>query len=49
MSPEDRLATDITLDGQDLVLPDAAKMTLIIPKGGLEETSLRALEFAWLP
>ena len=40
---------DITLDGQDPVLPGAAKMTLIIPKGGLEETSLRVSEFAWLP
>ena len=40
MSPEDRRATDITLDGQDPVLPDAAKMTLIVPKGGHEGTSL---------
>ena len=49
MSPEDRLATDITLDGQDLVFPGAEKMTLIVPKKGLKETSLRASEFAWLP
>ena len=40
MSPEDRRATDITLDGQDPILPGAAKMTLIVLKGGLEETSL---------
>ena len=49
MSSEDRRATDITLDGQDLVLPGAAKMTLINPKGGLEGTSFRDSEFAWLP
>ena len=49
MSPEDRRATDIILDGQDPVLPGAAKMTLIVPKGGLEEISLRDLELAWLP
>ena len=49
MSPEDRRATDITLDGQDLVLPDAVKMTLIVPKGGFEETSLLDSELAWLP
>ena len=40
MSPEDRRATDIILDGHDLVLPGAAKMTLIVPKGGLEGISL---------
>ena len=49
MSPEDRRATDITLDGQDPVLPGVAKMTLIVPKGGLEGISLRDSEFAWLP
>ena len=49
MSPEDGQATNITLDGQDPVLPGAAKMTLIVPKGGLEEISLRDLELAWLP
>ena len=36
MSPEDRRATDITLDGHDPVLPGAVKMALIIPKEGLE-------------
>ena len=48
MSPEDRRATDITLDGHDPILPGAAKMTLIVPKGGLEKISLRDSEFAWL-
>ena len=49
MSPKDRRAMDITLDGQDLVLLGATKMTLIVPKRGLEETSFRDSEFAWLP
>ena len=49
MSLEDRRATDITLDGQDPVLPGVVKMTLIVPKGGLEETSLRDSELAWHP
>ena len=35
MSPEDKRAMDITLDGQDPVLLGAAKMTLIVPKGGV--------------
>ena len=37
MSPEDRRATNIILDGQDPVLPGAVKMTLIVPKGVLKE------------
>ena len=49
MSPEDRRAMDITLDGQDHVLPDAVKMTLIVPKGDLEGTSFRDSKLAWLP
>ena len=49
MSPEDKRVMDITLDGQDPVHLGAAKMTLIVPKGGLEETFLRDSEFAWLP
>ena len=49
MSPEDRRDTDITLDGKDPVLPGATKMTLIVPKGGLEGISLRDSELAWLP
>ena len=40
MSPEDRRATDIILDGHDLVLLGAAKITLIVPKGSLEGISL---------
>ena len=40
MSPEDRRVTDIILDGHDPVLPGAAKMTLIVPKRGLEGISL---------
>ena len=34
-------ATDITLDREDPVLPRAAKMTLIVPRGGLERVSFR--------
>ena len=40
---------DITLDEQGPVLPGVAKMTLIVPKGGLEGISLRDSELAWLP
>ena len=40
MSPEDRRATDIILDRHDSVLPGVAKITLIVPKGGLEGISL---------
>ena len=49
MSHEDRQATDITLDGQDPILPDVVKITLIVPKGGLEGISLRDSELPWLP
>ena len=35
-------ATDITLGGCELVLPRAAKMMLMVPKGGLEEAFLCA-------
>ena len=31
------LVTDITLEGQEPVLLGAAKMTLIVPNGGLDE------------
>ena len=48
VSSVDSQATNITLEGQELVLPRAAKMTFIVPKGGLEEASLRGSEFAWL-
>jgi len=44
MSSEDSRATDITLEGQELVLLGAAKMTFIVPKGGLEEASLQSSE-----
>ena len=37
MSPKDRRATDIILDGHDPVLPGAVKITLIVPKGVLKE------------
>ena len=37
MSPKDIRATDIILDGHDPILPGVAKITLIVPKGGLEE------------
>ena len=40
MSPKDRRAIDIILDGHNPVLPGAAKITLIVPKGGLEGISL---------
>ena len=40
VSPEDRRVIDIILDGHDLVLPGVAKITLIVPKGGLEGISL---------
>ena len=49
MSSEDRRAMGITLDGHDHVLPGAAKMTLIVPNGGLKGISLRDSELAWLP
>ena len=44
--PAGSRATDITLEQQELVLPRAANMTLIIPKGSLEETSLWGFELA---
>ena len=40
VSLEDKRVTDIILDGRDPILPGAAKMTLIVPKGGLEGISL---------
>ena len=39
--------TDITLEGQDPALPRAAKMTLIVLRGGLEEASLRGFELVY--
>ena len=49
MSSEDRRAIDITLDGHDLVLPGAAKITLIVPRGGIEGISLSDPELAHPP
>ena len=43
-SSADSRATNIILEGQELVLPGAAKMTFIVPKEGLEEASLRGSE-----
>ena len=37
-------ATDIILEGQDPVLPRAAKMMFIVPKKGLEEVYFRGSE-----
>ena len=42
-------ATDITLEGQEPVLPEATKMIFIIPNRGLEESSLRDSESVWPP
>ena len=37
-------ATDITLEGQEPILPEATKITFIVPSEGLEELSLRGSE-----
>ena len=47
-SSVDSRVTGIILEGQDPVLPGAAKMTFILPKGGLKEASLRGSEPVWL-
>ena len=44
-----RRATDITLEGHDPVLPGAAKMTLIVPRGGLGGFPLSDRVSVWLP
>ena len=44
-SLDDNRATDITLEGQDPVLLEAAKMILIIPKGGPEVAFFLEFEF----
>ena len=41
--------TDITLEGQDLVLPRVANMTFIMPRGALEDASPQNAEPIWLP
>ena len=48
-SSDDNHATDITMDGQDPVVPGVAKMTLIIPKGGSEVAFFLEFEFVWFP
>ena len=40
-SSTDSRATNIILKRQDPILPGDAKMTFIVPKGGLKEASLR--------
>ena len=49
MPTEDRRATDITLDRLDPVLPGAAKITLIVPRGGLDGVSLSGREVVYPP
>ena len=48
-SSEGSRATNITLEGWEPVLPGAAKMTLMVPKGGLEEAFPWAPDPAWSP
>ena len=43
------LATDITLDELDPVLPGAGKVTLIVPRGDLEGVSLSGREVVCPP
>ena len=40
LSSANSRATNFTLEGQESVFPKVAKMTLIVPRGGLEEVSL---------
>ena len=49
MPSADSRATDITLEWQELVLPRTAKMTFIVPKGGLEESSFWGSKFVLPP
>ena len=44
-SSSERQDTDITLEGQDPVLPGAAKMTFMVPRGGLGAAFPRNTEF----
>ena len=44
----DNRTTDITLEGQDPVFLRVAKMTLIIPEGGLEGAFFLEFELVWL-
>ena len=49
VSLEDKRATNIILDGHDPILPGAAKITLIVPKGGLEGVFLSDRELVCPP
>ena len=46
LSSVESRATDITLEGKESVLPDAARMTFIVPMGGLKDMFLRGSWFA---
>ena len=41
--------TEIILEGHDPILPRAANMTFMVPRGGLRATFPRNAEFAWPP
>ena len=47
-SPEPQ-DTDIILEGQNLVLPGAANLMFMVPRGGLRAAFPRNAEFAWPP
>ena len=49
LSSGDSRATNITREGQELVLLGAAKMMLIVPREGLEEASLWGSKPVWFP
>ena len=48
-SSDDSLATNITLEGWEPILPSATKMTLMVPSEGLEEVFPRAPDLDWSP
>ena len=49
LEPSFRLQdTDITLEWQNPILPGAANMTFIEPRGGLEDISPRDAKPVWL-
>ena len=41
--------TEIILEGHDPILPGAANMTFMVPRGGLRATFPRNAEFTWPP
>ena len=47
LSSVESRAIDITLEGKGPVLPGAARMTFIVPIGGLKDMSLRGSWFVW--